>query len=317
MSYTYSLTSSQIPPLVAPSSFAIGNGATGLYATGAPVQAAYLNQGDATTKFLSGVGVGGYGIVSGLDISSPSGLNIVLSAGIALLDRPTEFVASSPTGHQVLLPTGYTLANNATNYVWLTTGGGIVASTTMSATPGLLFIGTVTTAAGVVTVIDYSGRVSVSGPDFVRTTADKFAPVDAPPAGVRVRTLTASGQYFFDGTSHKALVDPAKQMYRPYLAATLAADYVIGVTSPNLLVLNPGGSARNVTLPDPTTVTPGHYWVVQNPSGATGNLTLKNFAGSAISTITPGQSAMVSVSVSSSGVNAYPSAVTASTAGTL
>lgn len=307
MSVTYLRTSSQVPTPLAPSTLAIGAGASGPFSTGMTVGVSQtLNQQAAALKLLQQMGGGGYGVVSGLDLSSVSGLNVGLSAGIAYLDGPLELVGASPFGPlQVLLPTPLTLPDSSVSFVWLTAVGGLVSAIT-TATPPMakLFLGTVTTSGGAITGIDYSGRVSLKGGWFSRQTADALVPTDAPPAPLLTKTLF--GNFLWDGLSHKALIDPTAQAITPFRVQTLSADYTVLPTDPNILVLNPGGSNRNITLPDPSTLTPGHSFTIQNPDGATGNLVIKNIGGSTLATVSAAYQASCSVIISSSGSAILP-----------
>jgi hypothetical protein len=93
----------------------------------------------------------------------------------------------------------------------------------------------------------------------------------------------------------------------------LSADYSISLTDPNLLILNPGGSNRNVSLPNPTGLTPGHTYNVSNPSGATGNLVLKSSGGSKICTLTPGTQTGVVTPIPSTSGFTWPTSVSPAT----
>ena len=309
MSITYNLASGSFPVPIAPVAPVIGGGTSGPFSTGMTVGTSHLlNQLSAIAILFGQVGGGGYGVVTGCDVSSPSGLNVAMSNGIALLDGPTEFIASGAFGSQKNVPFPYTLADNATSYLWLTDAGALVAATTLVPPTGArLFLATVTTLAGVVTGIDYSGRLSLVGALFRRTTADLWAPSDTPPA-IALLTQTASGAYLWDGSSHKLLSDLTRHVPKPWEKLTLAADLTLTADSPNVIAFDCGGASRNIALPDPTLCSPGHGFLLQNV-GAAGTGTVRNHAGTNLGTVSPANQVAVGPYYSS-GVLVWPSSVT-------
>ena len=289
MSYTYSRTAANCPTVLAPapSSFTLGNGSSGYFPTNAGASSSLMNQIQAALNLLGQGPGGGYYTFYGLDLSSPSGLNVAVSAGLAWIGFPVELTGSTPLGLQKAIPGTYTLANNTVNFVWLTNIGTLIAGTTTTPpSGGLLYLGAVTTASGAVTGIDYSARCYINGSFITRTTADTVAPGDTPSANVQVMTITANGNYLWDGISHKRLVDPAGQLYTPYTVKSVSASFSIPANGPNLYVLTPTTTGITVTLPAATALTPGHTFTIQNTG--THSLSLNNSSGSTLCTITAG-----------------------------
>jgi len=73
---------------------------------------------------------------------------------------------------------------------------------------------------------------------------------------------------------------------------TLAADATLDATSSNYLRIDPGGAARDVTLPAEES-SDGLFFVVYNIADAAENIVLKNDAGDTIETFGQGEFGMV------------------------
>jgi hypothetical protein len=244
-----------------------------------------MNQIAYALQILSGsVGNGGYGVITGLDISSPGALNVVVSPGIGLVDGVVELIASGvPVGLQTLVPAPLTLTDNALNFVWLTQSGGLASNTTVGTPPtnARILLANVTTSAGVVTNVDYSGRITVSGNVFQRKTGDPWAPSDIIPSSVTVQTTvnattTSQGIYNWNGVAH---VSVTPQTY----FATLSADLQLTAQANGvILYLTAASTNRNVKLPDTTTIPAGWNCSIFN-AGTSHSLIVCNHAGTPIS----------------------------------
>lgn len=84
---------------------------------------------------------------------------------------------------------------------------------------------------------------------------------------------------------------------------TLAADKVLGAADAMIVKLDPGGSARDVTLPAESSIGPqgGMFWVI-NAADAAENLVVKNDAGDTIATANQNESVLVYNAGQSGGV---------------
>ena len=84
---------------------------------------------------------------------------------------------------------------------------------------------------------------------------------------------------------------------------TLAADKVLGAADAMIVKLDPGGSARDVTLPAESSVGPQGqmFWIINAADGAE-NLVAKNVAGDTIGTANQNESVLVYNAGQSGGV---------------
>lgn len=82
------------------------------------------------------------------------------------------------------------------------------------------------------------------------------------------------------------------QLIGGYTTATLDAATTIDKSHGNVLMLDPGGAARNVTLPDGPTKS-GDLRFIVNTADAAETITLKNSAGSNICTIEQNRAVLV------------------------
>jgi len=156
---------------------------------------------NANAAHLDNVGsIGGawaYAVDYGLDLSDGGGLTLNIAAGGAGVGAvPTVAAAQTKA-----------LTNSSQNHVWLLRDGSISLRQnvlTPPATPAV-YLGRVTTAGGVITAIDYSGRVEHRGGTLYRRTADVGTPTDTPPAGIVLLTETSDGLYLWTGTEYVSL----------------------------------------------------------------------------------------------------------------
>lgn len=259
------------------------------------------------------VGGGGYAIISDCDITSPGSLQLILGTGLAMMDSLVEFIASgSSVGPRKVVPAPITLPNNATSYIWMLSTGGLGQDVVMTPPANArIYLGRVVTLAGVVTAIDYSGRPTLVAGRIIRQCADTSVPTDAPPADWTGVTLTAIGNFWWDGSSHKFLTDLGKQAPTPWRKITLSGDLVLTNTDANIQFIDAGSANRNVTIVDPTTVMPTYSIAIYN-SGAAHNLVIKDHSGTTLCTLTPGQSVGGGVYVSG-GTNVFPTSWTGGT----
>ena len=299
---SYNLTSTQVPTPLAPTAPALGGGDTGPFSTGMIAGVSHsLNQLSAQILLLGQAGGGGYGIVSGLPLTASSGLNVAVATGIALVDGLLELVGSSPYGAQVLLPPPYTLANNATNYVWLTQTGALVAATTLSPpTNARIFLGTVTTVSGAITNIDASGVVTVKGGQFSRITADIGAPTDTPPP-IHLVTTTTTGAYLWNGASHALQAQAG-------VSATISSTQTLTPGGPRTFYYKVTAADETVKLPAASALPPGWTATIYNSPDSTHNVVVKDSTGATTyATVTPGQAVQATTYPGAAGATVWPS----------
>ena len=315
MTITYSLLSSQVPlPLAPPLNLSVGNGSSGPFATGMTQGVSQLlNMLVAKVQIVTQVGGGGTGIINGLNLSTTSRLNLEASAGTAYAGD----VVSVPNGITTLLPD-----NSATVFIWLTSTGAIAWNQDHTLVPGggLVYLGCATTATGVITAIDYSGRVSIIDGQRWRQTNDAIAPVDVLPTSVRVFTQTQFGVYFWNGTTHAPMHDASHQLLVPTRALSLQADITLQSNDANRQWLIANGAIRKVVLPSSSALDPGHHFEIINAGDKTNatqnyNLNVQDSLGNNIVTIQPGQIATIDPLPGANGTGiVWPSSVVASSA---
>lgn len=151
---------------------------------------------------LARASCGAYGILSGLVVSSPGGLVVALSNGMAVIDGVVEAVGVP----NLTLP-----ANTPRIWLWLTQAG--TWAFTTSATPPVgkvLYLGSVVTnASAVASIIQTHGVVRLEGGAPWTSSAD----VGAPTVGASIRGLhcqTLGGLYVWNGTSWHVVREAAQ-----------------------------------------------------------------------------------------------------------
>jgi|GEM_PF-3617575 len=300
MTITTLLKSNQIPAPLSPTTISgVGNGASGPFALGMTAGVSnLLNQLVSKVQTLSQSGACGYGIAFGLDLSGGAGLTLNCSPGTALVGD----VVTQSSAISAVLPDGLS------SFIWMTGTGALAWNQdhTQPPTGGVVFLGTVTTSAGLIAAIDYSGRVTTSDGMRFRSTGDSFAPVDQLPSNSRVFTKTQIGTYFWDGTAHQAVVSASNQHLISSRQTTLNADKSLLISDANLQWFTASGASRNVSLPDPSLTPIGLRFTIVNAGDATistqnYNLILKDFAGNSLATIPPGNQVQAQISTPKSG----------------
>lgn len=313
MSVTYDLSGGEFPIPIAQQAPVLGNGSTGPFSSGMSNvgTSTRLDQFAYAIPIIAGQqGTGGYGVVGdGLQVTEGTGLQIVISGGIVLVDGWLELIDSgTPNAVQVLLLSGYALEDDAVNFVWVTASGGIAINSTVDTPPAnaRILIANVTTAAGSITNIDYSGREGVSSGAVVRQTGDRCAPADTPPAAVKIQTVTSQGNTFtWNGLEHA----PAST---PVVALTLTTTLTLDENDYGVFSLTPSGGDQTVKLPG--TPKAGKEIFINNAAATGGhNIVLKDATGTVtVSTLTPGQYAPTGPALpgGSSSIPVYPREIT-------
>jgi hypothetical protein len=192
-----------------------------------------LNKVLAIASLAAFYGGNGHGIISGLALNTGATLALAVDSGTAMIGAPIQFAGGS-----------ITVPNNTTYVrIWLKQDG-TLAYTTSTTPPDAtsLFLGTVTTASGVITVADGSGRVSIKTGQPYRRTADTGMPTDAPPSSMSLVSETNAGIYRWDGAAHKPV---GATVNTQTITGTLALDQY----SAQVQVITPSGATRKVKLP--------------------------------------------------------------------
>jgi len=252
-----------------------------------------LNQVLAMITLAGLYGGSGHGIVSGLALNTGASLALAVDAGTAMIGAPIQFAGGS-----IAVPDNTTYVR-----IWLKQDG-TLAYGTSTAPPDAtaLFLGTVTTASGVITVADGAGRVEIKAGTLQRRTADLGAPTDAPPAGMSLVTRTNAGFYRWDGVAHNPVGTPVNTQ-------TLTGNLTLDQYAAPVQALTPSGANRNVTLPSSPGVA-DLLRIINKAATGTYNIVVKNPDGSTLVTLTPGQSTPVMYPLVG-GANATPKYSTA------
>lgn len=235
-------------------------------ASGSAFNPRYYNQMVAQTAAF-GV-FGGFGtVMSGLVLSTGSGLNLAVSAGTANIMGQVEY-----SGGVVTVPD-----STALGFVWLLQNGTLTATT--STTPpsaNSAYIGNFTTSGGNVTIVDYTSVPYSIGNNVYRWTNDRSAPTDTPNSGTFYHTITAAGHYIFNGVNYYAAA-PTTQAYE-YIA-TLTVPFQVIVQDAGLtLNLTASGGDQTVNLPNPSGLPTA--WVINlNNVGSSHSLVVKDYTG--------------------------------------
>ena len=142
-------------------------------------------------------GGGVYSILNGLALTAGSGLTLNIALGQGSIRGTVELRANTTA----------TMTDASTNYVYLTENGSIAVQVNTLTPPSnnALFLGTVTTAAGVISTIDTSGVCYRVGGIVLRETIDPGKPGDSPTSNTRFFTKTAGGLFLWDGVKYTAL----------------------------------------------------------------------------------------------------------------
>ena len=268
-----------IAPTQVPSIADCSDGATtgilpiGVAAFTGVLYAERLNELLAMLSLAALFGGNGHGIVTGLSLNTGATLALAVDAGTAMIGAPIQFAGGS-----IVVPDDTTYAR-----IWLKQDGTLAYGTSTSPpTATALFLGTVTTAGGVITVADGSGRVEIKSGTLQRRTADLGAPTDAPPAGMSLVTRTNAGFYRWDGGAH----NPVGVLVN---TQTLTGNLTLDQYAAPVQALTPSGANRNVTLSSAPVL--GQMLQIINKAATGGyNLVVKNPDGSTLVTLTPGQS---------------------------
>jgi hypothetical protein len=180
MSFAYK--ASECPTPVCPATFINPAAATpvvskALVAGDVSQVLAKFNENAARLDALGRAGGGCYAVTSGLALSAGSGLSLNVAAGQAVIDS----VVTVDPGTSVALMDAIDRC-----YLWLTRLGALTPVNNDPTPPAAecVFLGSATTAGGVITAVDMSGVMKLCGGTLRRDTADLTTPTDTPPDGL-------------------------------------------------------------------------------------------------------------------------------------
>lgn len=224
----------------------------------------------------------GKGVLSGLELSPGSGLEVAISAGSLLGLKAKGFDAQT-----------FDLTASQTRYVWIDEDGNLT-TTTDPEDPGgtAVCLGLVTTDADSVTVITSAGRMETArwvsrvfriGPGTLEVDPDAYA--------VRVN----------------ASLEVVGHILRPTRRHDLDADLELPASFPNVIRVTPDASGRKVILPEEPDISLD-FEIIND--GDEDVLLRDPTDASTISTIEPGQRAIVRPTVSAGEV-VWPASITA------
>lgn len=216
--------------------------------------------------------------VPGLQLTTTGALNVTVGTGQAMIDGPVQI--TTPT-------TVSGIVDASTIYVWLNQAGVPVVAIGSLTPPsgGLVFLGRVVTAAGVVSAIDGSGVMYLRGPHLLRRTADTGCPTDTPPSGLSFFNKTDGGLFFWDGEGWQNLTNAGRSnlTFSSDANKTLtAAEY-----SNQFIEFGSGGTALTATRDVVMPLTPqGRWWDVKNGSNGGQSLRFIGASGTGITVAT-------------------------------
>jgi len=145
-------------------------------------------------------GCRGRAVAQGLGITDGGGLLATIGVGQALVDGVVTLNAADDA---VLTDDAGGVTRNQ---VWITQAGALTVRTDLTAPASpAAHLGSVVTAAGAITSIDYSGRLEMRGGVLYRRTADIGPPGDTPPASIQFLAQTQTGYYWWTGAAYVRL----------------------------------------------------------------------------------------------------------------
>lgn len=171
----------------------------------------HSTRGDLTGRW----GGGAAAVATGLDLAPGTGLTLNVAAGQAMIDGPVTLSASTPLA----------LSNNQSRiFIWLTQAGVPTPVNGSMAPPATAcaYLGSASTKNGVITQVDYSGRMELRGGIPQRTTSDQGTPTDAPPAGFSFLHRGGGGSgilWLWDGVRYATVDEDLGRKFRILLVA--------------------------------------------------------------------------------------------------
>lgn len=162
--------------------------------------AAKWNRNAKSIELIGRYGAGNYGIglsiTNGLVLTAGAGLLGSISPGQAMMDGPVELSVTTNVGP---------VPNNTSDiFVALKQDGTLIFATSIGVLPATpyVYLGHLTTLAGTIQSVDYSGVFYLTGGMAWRQTADIAVPLDTPNTFQRFWTKTLGGWYLWTGTNY-------------------------------------------------------------------------------------------------------------------
>lgn len=214
-------------------------------------------------------------ICSGLALTTPGGLNVGATDGIACFGSWLYGLSVVP----IAVP------DNARSHIWLKQDQTLVSSTATAYPVGAaIYLGSVLTSAGVVTEVCDSGVLYSQGGLLLRRTYDNGKPVDSPEVPLVTKTLT--GSYLWDGTNHLPLGNSGDLSAINFATDANFTATAAQIASKILEVTGAISAARTITVP----LIPGIQKTVRNKTGQ--SVTLRVGVGTGV-TIAASKAAIV------------------------
>lgn len=207
--------------------------------------------------------VGVYGVLEGFTLTAGSGTVVNIAFGRGISTASFERAAGSVS-----------VNDNATTFIWAMPDKTIEKRLTAAVVTGGVYIGSVTTAAGVVTVIDTSGVVYLIGGTAVRYTGDSGAPNDTPTTNRPYLTITLGGAWWWTGTAYSRL--PHKNATSGRLSKSVAGGSNVtltGAEAANKIIVLTGALTGNIDVIFPAN--DASDWIIYNNTTGAFTLTVK------------------------------------------
>lgn len=238
-----------------------------------------LNRNSRRSETAYRLGVAGYCILQGLTLTDGDSLRVVVADGVAAINGPVN-----PAG------TSASLTDEAVNYLWMLSNGAfsVVVNSIDAPSTACVYLGAITTTLGIISVIDYSGRMELRKESLWRKTADAAVPTDTPNADIRFLHETKAGLWFWDGSQYLS-VDAAT-----YLSLSVAGSSNVALTQAQarVTVLKfTGVLTGNINVTTPNAI-PGQSWTIINGTSGAFTLTFKTASGTGIA-VTQGKVALL------------------------
>jgi hypothetical protein len=258
-----------------------------------------LNQAFAQCAGIAGFGGSGYAVCNGVTLTAPgSGLTLAVSTGVVNIMGLIQY-----PGGSVIVPD-----NTSMVYIWMLQNGSVTYTTTTTPpVTNCVYIGNCTTSGGNITVVDYTGVCYAIGGVLLRYTNDRSAPTDTPNVGTSFHTITQAGTYHWNGSVYNSLTPTNAGALNTKI--TMTGD-ITAIPQDAFLnfQLDPNGSNRNFTLPNPALL--GNAWRISlTHIGSANTITIKDYTGTPITgavLTTTNRSLAIFTYTNSSGNVAFP-----------
>ena len=275
MSYNYLASQCPIPliPTAPPSQAACTDSTTTAGALQNLIQATGLafdptNYNQFLAACAAGFAYPGFGgVMSGLTLSTATGLALPVAAGVANIGGPVPY-----GGGTVVVPDSTTLG-----FIWLLQNGTLTCTTSIThPSSNCAYIGNFTTSGGNVAAVDYTSVCYCTGGGLIRYTNDRSAPSDSPNSNTLFYTITQAGQYHWNGANYFNL----NQISTAYVIKQVLTGNFTALSLDNgmTFLLDPSGSTYKFILPNPSTL-PINWAISISNIGSSGSIQVYDYTG--------------------------------------